>query len=90
MSEGCHGCNRALELAQWVRKVKSQVDVQVIDLTCRVAILLLRLADENSDIIEGYSHDDLAAMVGCQRESFTVVLDRFRGSNASCVGFFLR
>ena len=48
------------------------------DVTGRVASLLLRLADRDTTVIEGYSHQDLACMVGCLRESFTVVLDRLK------------
>ncbi len=56
------------------------------DLTGRVAGLLLHLADEDTDVINGYSHEDLAAMLGCLRESFTVVLERFKRSNAVATG----
>ena len=54
------------------------------DLTGRVAGLLLRLSDE--DIVEGYAHQDMAAMVGCLRESLTAVLDRFKHSDALSIG----
>ena len=56
------------------------------DLTGKVAGLLLQLADEETDVIHGYSHEDLAARVGCLRESFTVVLDRFKRSAAVTTG----
>ena len=56
------------------------------DLTERVANLLLRLADENTNIIDGFSHDDLAPMVGCRRESFSVIIDRFRRAGAILTG----
>ncbi len=56
------------------------------DLTGKVAGLLLQLVDEDSNIIEGYSHEDLAARVGCLRESFTAVLDRFKRSGAVATG----
>ncbi len=57
-----------------------------MDVTGRVAGLLLKLAGEDSNLIEGYSHQNLAAMVGCLRESFTVVLDEFKKSGALTVG----
>ena len=56
------------------------------DLMGKVAGLLLRLADPNTGVFEGYSHGDLAAMVGCVRVSFTAVLDRFKQSEAITTG----
>ncbi|MDA1347376.1 MAG: Crp/Fnr family transcriptional regulator [Chloroflexi bacterium] len=56
------------------------------DVTGRVAGLLLRLSDGITDVIEGYSHQDLAAMIGCLRESVTVTLDRFKESGAVAIG----
>ena len=56
------------------------------DVTGRVAGLLIRLADEDTNVIQGYSHQDLAAMVGCLREIFTVALDRFKETEAVVVG----
>ncbi len=56
------------------------------DLTGKVAGLLLQLAGEDTNIIDGYSHEDLAARVGCLRESFTAVLDRFKRSGAVTTG----
>ena len=55
------------------------------DLTGKVAGLLLQLAGGDSNI-DGYSHEDLAARVGCLRESFTAVLDRFKRSGAVTTG----
>ena len=56
------------------------------DVTGRVAGLLLRLAGPDANTVEGYSHQDLASMVGCLRESLTVTLDRFKQSGAVGVG----
>ena len=56
------------------------------DVTGRVADLLLRLSDGDDNVVEGYSHQDLAAMIGCLRESFTAVLDRFKGSGVLTTG----
>lgn len=55
------------------------------DFTGRVAGLLLRLADPDTGVVEGYSHQDMASMVGCLRESFTAVLDRFKSSGTVAV-----
>ena len=56
------------------------------DVTGRVAGLLLRLDRQGTNVVEGYSHQELAAMVGCLRESLTVTLDRFKRSGALAVG----
>lgn len=56
------------------------------DVTGRVASLLLRLADEDTNVIEGYSHQELADMVGCLRESLTATLDRFKRSEDVAIG----
>ena len=56
------------------------------DLTGKVAGLLLQMADGETNIIDGYSHEDLAARVGCLRESFTAVLDRFKRGGAVTTG----
>lgn len=55
------------------------------DVTGRIAGLLLRMSDDDG-VIEGYSHQDLSAMVGCLRESFTAVIDRFKDSEAVITG----
>ena len=47
---------------------------------------MLQQAGEDTNIIDGYSHEDLAARVGCLRESFAAVLDRFRRSGAVRTG----
>jgi CRP-like cAMP-binding protein len=56
------------------------------DVPSRVAKLLLKLAEGKSLIIEGHSHQELAAMAGCQRETFTQTLDGFKGTGAVQVG----
>ena len=56
------------------------------DVTGRVADLLLRLSDGDDNVVEGYSHQDLAAMVGCLRESLTLTLDRFKGNGLVVIG----
>ena len=56
------------------------------DVTGRVAGLLLLLADEDTGLIEGYSHQDLGSMVGCLRESLTLALDRFKRNGAVAIG----
>ena len=56
------------------------------DVTGRVANLLVQLADPDTNVIEGYSHQNLASMVGCLRESLTVTLDRFKDTGALEIG----
>ncbi len=41
----------------------------------RLAALLLRLREEQGDIIEGYTHQDLAEIVGTYRETVTQILN---------------
>lgn len=60
-------------------------DMIFSDLTGRVASLLLNVGGKDG-VVEGYSHQDLAAMVGCLRESFTAVLDRFKRTHAVDTG----
>ena len=56
------------------------------DVTGRVAGLLLRLADSGTDVVDGYSHQDLASMVGCLRESLTATFDRLKQTGAVATG----
>ena len=74
-------------LARRLQQARDDLQEMVFnDVTGRVAGLLVRLADEETGVVEGYSHQDLAAMVGCLRESFTAVLDRFRETSAVEIG----
>ena len=74
-------------LARRLQETRNSLQEMIFnDVTGRVAALLLNLADQNSNEIKGYSHQDLAAMVGCLRESFTTVLDRFKRSEAVATG----
>lgn len=74
-------------LAQRLQQTRDSLEEMAFnDLTGRVAGLLLRLADEETNLIEGYAHQDLASMVGCLRESVTVALDRFKQSDAISIG----
>ena len=55
------------------------------DVTGRLADLLVRLANPRTNLVEGYSHQDLASMVGCLRESLTVTLNAFKRNGAITV-----
>ena len=56
------------------------------DVLGRVSGLLLRLSDDETQAIEGYSHQELASMVGCLRETFTEALSRLKQSGEVEVG----
>ncbi len=56
------------------------------DVTGRVAGLLLRLDEPGCGVVDGYSHQDLASMVGCLRESLTGALDGFKRTGALEIG----
>jgi CRP/FNR family cyclic AMP-dependent transcriptional regulator len=74
-------------LAQWLQETRNALQEMIFnDVTGRVAGLLLNLSDEHTNVVKGYSHQDLAAMVGCLRESFTTALDRFKRTNAVVTG----
>ena len=46
----------------------------------RLAALLLRLREEQGDLIRGYTHQDLADMVGTYRETITQVLNEMKAA----------
>ena len=74
-------------LAQRLRQTRDFLQGMTFsDVTSRAASLLLRLEDKETKVIRGYSHQDLASMVGCLRESFTAILDRFKKSGALKTG----
>ena len=74
-------------LARRLRYARDGLEEMVFnDVTGRIAALLIRLADDETAVVEGYSHQDLAVMVGCLRESFTAVLDGFRKTSAVEIG----
>jgi CRP/FNR family transcriptional regulator, cyclic AMP receptor protein len=53
----------------------------------RLATVLVRLASrEGADEVRGYSHQDLADMIGSYRETVTATLDEFKGRGLVTVG----
>jgi len=48
----------------------------------RLAGLLLRLADASGPVIDGYTHQDLAEMLGTYRETVTLSLNEFKSLGA--------
>lgn len=62
-------------------------DVAFKSIPARLASLLLRLADEQrSDTIKGYSHQDLAEMVGTYRETVTLTLNELKAKGLVEIG----
>lgn len=74
-------------LARRLQKARESLEEMAFnDVTGRVAGLLLLLDPESAGVVEGYSHQELADMVGCLRESLTATLDRFKRSGAVTIG----
>lgn len=53
-------------------------DIAFKNIPARLASLLLRLQEEYGDTIEGYTHQDLAEMIGTYRETTTQTLNDFK------------
>ena len=74
-------------LARRLQESRNALEEMVFnDVTGRVAGLLIRLDEPGCGVVEGYSHQDLASMVGCLRESLTGALDGFKRSGALEIG----
>jgi CRP-like cAMP-binding protein len=62
-------------------------DVAFKSIPARLASLLLRLADEQGgDTVKGYSHQDLAEMVGTYRETVTLTLNELKAQGLLEIG----
>ena len=61
-------------------------DLAFKTITARLASLLLSLRDENGDIIRGYTHQDLADMVGTYRETVTQTLNEMKAMGLIEIG----
>lgn len=71
-------------LVQMERQVE---DVAFKSIPARLASLLLRLADERgSDTVTGYTHQDLAEMVGTYRETVTLTLNELKADGLVEIG----
>lgn len=55
-------------------------------ITGRLAALLLRLQTEQGDVIKGYTHQDLADMIGTYRETATQTLNEFKAAGLIEIG----
>jgi CRP-like cAMP-binding protein len=64
-------------------------DIAFKSIPSRLASLLLRLADEadnGDDLVKGYTHQDLAEMLGTYRETITQTLNDFKGEGLVQIG----
>jgi len=74
-------------LAHRLQQARSALDEMTFnDVTGRVADILLRLSGPDTNVLDGYSRQELALMVGCRCETLTVTLDRFKRSEAVAIG----
>ncbi len=55
-------------------------------ITGRLAALLLRLQTEQGNVIKGYTHQDLADMIGTYRETATQTLNEFKSAGLIEIG----
>jgi len=55
-------------------------------ITGRLAALLLRLLEGSDGVIKGYTHQDLADMVGTYRETVTQTLNEFKSAGIIAIG----
>lgn len=61
-------------------------DIAFKNIPARLASLLLRLREEYGDVIEGYTHQDLAEMIGTYRETTTQTLNDFKRDGLLGIG----
>lgn len=61
-------------------------DIAFKNIPARLASLLLRLQEEQGNVIAGYTHQDLAEMIGTYRETTTQTLNEFKRSGLLSIG----
>jgi len=61
-------------------------DIAFKNIPARLASLLLRLQEEQGNTIEGYTHQDLAEMIGTYRETTTQTLNNFKRNGLLGIG----
>ena len=81
----------ALRLMDLMAKRLNEVETRLEDMAfksipARLALLLLRLREEQGDNIYGYTHQDLADAVGTYRETTTQTLNEFKSKNLINIG----
>lgn len=79
---------RILEaLGQRLREAEARLeDIAFKNIPARLASLLLRLYEEHGSVIEGYTHQDLAEMIGTYRETTTQILNDFKRNGLLNIG----
>lgn len=79
---------RILEtLGQRLREAEARLeDIAFKNIPARLASLLLRLHEEHGSTIEGYTHQDLAEMIGTYRETTTQILNDFKRNGLLDIG----
>jgi len=74
-------------LAERLNKAESQLeDMAFKSIPTRLALLLLRLRDDQGDNICGYTHQDLAEAIGTYRETATQTLNEFKANKLIEIG----
>ena len=61
-------------------------DMAFKSIPTRLALLLLRLRDDQGDNICGYTHQDLAEAIGTYRETATQTLNEFKANKLIEIG----
>lgn len=74
-------------LGQRLQEAEARLeDIAFKNIPARLASLLLRLRGEHGDIIQGYTHQDLAEMIGTYRETTTQTLNDFKRDGLIDIG----
>jgi CRP/FNR family cyclic AMP-dependent transcriptional regulator len=74
-------------LGRRLREAESRLeDIAFKNIPARLASLLLRLQEEHGNSIEGYTHQDLAEMIGTYRETTTQTLNNFKRNHLLDIG----
>lgn len=74
-------------LGRRLREAEARLeDIAFKNIPARLASLLLRLQQEHGNTIEGYTHQDLAEMIGTYRETTTQTLNNFKRDSLLDIG----
>lgn len=74
-------------MADRISSLETQLeDMAFKSIRTRLAAHLLRLREEQGDLIQGYTHQDLAEAIGTYRETATQTLNEFKGDNLVEIG----
>jgi CRP/FNR family cyclic AMP-dependent transcriptional regulator len=81
----------ALRFIEAIGKRLTEAEVRLEEATfksipARLASLLLRLAEDSGPVVEGYTHQDLAEMLGTYRETTTQTLNEFKAQGLVEIG----